>query len=408
MRRLWITVSTILGFAIVFAGGTGTGMIIESRNSTRLDVPKDSVSEFRLVEDAWNLTRDNYVDRTATTPQKLAYGSIAGMIDSLGDTGHSTFLTPEQVKQVNQEEQGSFQGIGVEVQEKNGQVVIVAPFDGSPAQKAGLRSGDIIVAVNGQSINTVTDAVRLILGPAGTSVTLTIQDASGTTRQVAIVRAVINLVAVTWHLLPGTTIAHLRVASFDKGASTQLDTALSSMKSQGAIAVILDLRDNPGGLLDEAIAVTSRFIDSGNVLLTKDASGKVTPVPVQRVPMVTALPMTVLINEGTASAAEITSGAIRDAGRAKLVGETTFGTGTVLNQFSLSDGSALLLAIQEWLTPSGKTIWHTGLAPDQVVPLAATATPVFPESEQGMTPEQLQASGDAQLLAAIGLLGAKQ
>ena len=407
MRRLWITVGTILGFAIVFAGGTGTGMIIESSSSTRLEVPKDSAGEFRLVEDAWNLTRDNYVDKTATTPQRLAYGSIAGMIDSLGDTGHSTFLTPEQVKQVNQEEQGTFQGIGVEVQEKNGQVVIVAPFDGSPAQKAGLRPGDVIVAVNGQTINSVADAVRLILGPAGTSVTLTIQDASGTTRQVTIVRAVINLVAVTWHLLPGTTIAHLRIASFDKGASSQLDSALASINLQGATAIILDLRDNPGGLLDEAIAVTSRFLDSGNVLLTKDASGKITQIAVLRVQNVTTLPMTVLMNEGTASAAEITSGALRDAGRAKLVGETTFGTGTVLTQFSLSDGSAILLAIQEWLTPSGKTIWHTGLTPDQVVPLAATATPVFPESEQGMTSAQLQASGDAQLIAAIALIGGK-
>ncbi len=404
MRRTWITAGTILGFLIVFAGGTGTGIIIESSNSTQLTVSKDSTDEFRLVEDAWNLTRSNYVDKTATTPQKLAYGSIAGMIDSLGDTGHSTFLTPEQVNQLNQEEQGTFQGIGVEVQEKNGQVVIVAPFDGSPAQKAGLRSGDIILAVNGQSISSVTDAVRLILGPAGTTVKLTIQDSSGATRDVSIVRAVINLVAVSWHALPGTTIAHLRIASFDKGASTQLDNALAAIKAQGATAIILDLRDNPGGLLDEAVGVTSRFLDSGNVLLTKDASGKVTPITVQRGTSVTTLPMTVLVNEGTASAAEITSGALRDAGRAKLVGETTFGTGTVLNQFSLSDGSALLLAIQEWLTPSGKTIWHTGLTPDQVVALPANAAPVFPESEQGMTPAQLQSSGDAQLLKALGLL----
>ncbi len=404
MRRLWITAGTILGFAIVFAGGTGTGIIIESSNSTQLTVSKDSTEEFRLVEDAWNLTRSNYVDKTATTPQKLAYGSIAGMIDSLGDTGHSTFLTPEQVKQVNQEEQGSFQGIGVEVQEKNGQVVIVAPFDGSPAQKAGLRSGDVIVAVNGQDISSVTDAVRLILGPAGTTVKLTIQDASGTTRDVSIVRAVINLVAVSWHELPGTTIAHLRIASFDKGASTQLDSALAAIKSQGATAMVLDLRDNPGGLLDEAVGVTSRFLASGNVLLTRDASGKVTPIPVEPGASATTLPMIVLVNEGTASAAEITAGALRDAGRAKLVGETTFGTGTVLTQFSLSDGSALLLAIQEWLTPSGKTIWHTGLTPDQVVALPANVAPVFPESEQGMTAAQLQSSGDAQLLKALGSL----
>lgn len=405
--RISRAIVVVCAFLLVFAAGAGAGVIVETQRSNALIVSKDSIPEFQLVEDAWNLTRDNYVDKTATTPQTLAYGTIAGMLDSLGDTGHSTFLTADEVKLVNQEEQGTFQGIGAEVQEKNGQVVVVTPLDGSPAQKAGLRSGDIILKVNGHVVTSVSQAVGLILGPAGTSVTVTIQDSTGVTRDIAIVRAVIKLVDVTWHELPGSSIADLRISSFDSGASSQLDSALAAIKAQGATGIILDLRDNPGGLLQEAVGVASRFLKTGNVLLEKDSSGKITPVPVLGGVSVTTLPMAVLVDEGTASGAEVVAGALKDAGGAKLIGETTFGTGTVLVQFPLSDGSALLLAVQEWLTPSGKTIWHTGLMPDVVVPLAAGAAPLVPEAEQGLTQAQLRASGDQQLLSALDLLSQK-
>lgn len=397
-------VRLILLFLIVFGLGIGTGVVIQTYNSQTLIVSKDSAAEFQLVEEAWNITRNNYVDRTATQPQTLAYGTIAGMLNSLGDTGHSTFLTPEEVQQQNDFEQGKLQGIGVEVQQKNANVVIIAPLDGSPAQKAGVRSGDIILKVDGQTVSDVADAQRRILGPSGTSVTLTIQSPSGTTRDVTIVRATINLVSVTWHQLPGSTIVHLRISSFIKGTSTELDNALTAIKAQGASGIILDLRDNPGGLLDEAVAAVSRFVQTGNALLEKDTNGHITPVPVTQGVTAIELPMVVLTNQGTASAAEIVAAALHDNGRAKLVGETTFGTGTVLVQFPLPDGSALVLAVQEWLTPSGKTIWHVGLAPDEVVSMAAGIAPLLPEQEQSLTPEQLQASGDQQLLSALNLL----
>jgi carboxyl-terminal processing protease len=391
-------------FLVIFGLGTMAGILIQGHNSQALVVPQDSFSAFQLIENAWKITRDHYVDRTAAQPQSMAYGAIGGMVDSLGDTGHSTFLTPEELKQENDFEKGQLQGIGVEVQEKNGEVVIMAPLDGSPAQKAGIRSGDIILKVNGKTINQVTDAVKLILGPAGTSVTITIQDLTGATRDVTLVRAVINLTSVSWHQLPGTNIADLRISSFIKGTANELKGALTEIQAQSSSSIILDLRDNPGGLLEEAVAVASQFLKTGNVLLEKDIDGKITPVGVINTGTVNDLPMVVLVNQGTASAAEIVAGALHDGGRAKLVGETTFGTGTVLLQFPLSDGSALVLAVQEWLTPSGKTIWHTGLAPDEVIALAPGASPLFPELEQGLTPEQLQASEDQQLLKALGLL----
>ncbi len=397
-----------LGFGILvvvaFILGIGAGIFIDqSFNSTTIS--QTDSTEFALIAQAWNITRANYVDQTAAQPKSLAYGSIAGMLDSLGDTGHSTFLTPDQVKQSGSLEKGQFEGVGVEVQLKNNYITVVAPIEGSPAQKAGIRSGDIILKVDGQPVNSVTGAVQLILGPAGTPVTLTIQSPSGQTRDVKLIRAKINIEVVTWRQLPETNTAHLKISSFSKGATTQLDAALAAIKAQKATGIILDLRDNPGGLLDEAITIASRFLKSGNVLLIRDAKGQITPEPVVASGVSgTDLPIVILINQGTASASEIVAGALHDAERAKLVGQTTFGTGTVLEQFPLSDGSALLLAIREWLTPKGKTIWHTGLAPDNAVALAAGVAVLSPGMEQGMTLSQINASGDQQLLSAMKLL----
>jgi carboxyl-terminal processing protease len=399
-----LRVAGVALFAVlIFGAGIWGGIFIDRMNSNVITVSADKKADFQLINQAWDLIHKNYVDQSAVKAQNLTYGAIGGMVDSLGDYGHSTFLTPKEVQQSNDAVQGQLQGIGVQVQAKNGNVVIVAPIEGSPAQKAGLQSGDIIVSVDGQAITSVTDAVTRIRGPAGTSVTLTILESSGTTRTVTLVRAKITIVSVTWNMLPGTSIAHLRIASFSSNATGELDTALAAIKSQGATGIILDLRDNPGGLLDQAIGVTSRFINKGNVIQEKDINGKITSIPVVNNVTVVNLPMVIMVNEGTASAAEIVVGALGDAGRAKSVGETTFGTGTVLTQFPLSDGSALVLAIQEWLTPSGKTIWHTGLTPDTVVSLAAGVTPLFPQAEKGLSQAQIQASGDQQLLDAIGM-----
>jgi carboxyl-terminal processing protease len=204
--------------------------------------------------------------------------------------------------------------------------------------------------------------------------------------------------------LPGTSISHLRVAGFEEGTAKELRNALTEIQKNRFTPIILDLRNNPGGILDEAVSVTSQFLGTGNALLVKDAKGGLKPVPVTPGGVATNVPLAVLINEGTASGAEIVAGAIRDAKRATLIGNTTFGTGTVLQEFPLSDGSALLLAVQEWLTPSGQSFWHKGIASNVPVSLAPEADILVPESEQGLTPAQLRSSGDAQLLRALELL----
>jgi len=205
-------------------------------------------------------------------------------------------------------------------------------------------------------------------------------------------------------MLPGTTVAHLRLAGFSQGVTQDLQQALQDIQSQGGTGLILDLRNNPGGLLSEAIGVTSQFLTAGNVLLEKNAKGDLKPIPVESGGVAPRIPIAVLINGGTASAAEIVSGALQDAGRAELVGETTFGTGTVLNEFPLSAGSALSLATEEWLTPNGASIWHHGISPDVQVSLPTNITPLVPEAEQGITRTQLTAGGDNQLLHVLELL----
>ena len=272
------------------------------------------------------------------------------------------------------------------------------------AQKAGLRPGDLIVQVFGEDISDwpLNRVVERISGPAGTVVRLTLEDPkTGHKREVSAARASIKIRDVSWQQLPGTDFYHLRLSSFDVGAAKDLRKALLAIQERGAKGIILDLRNNPGGILDEAIDVASQFLGEGDVLLMKDSTGTVSSVPVEKGGVATELPLVALVNGGSASASEILAGSLQDAGRARLLGETTFGTGTVLGQFKLSDGSVLLLAVQEWLTPSGRSFWHKGLTPDEVVTLSPEITPLLPSTEREMSAEQIQTYGDVQLLRAL-------
>ncbi len=393
-----------------FVGGVAFDQGIFTQVSPPANIPADATQNFRLIAQAWNIIQQNYVDRSAVVSRTLTYGAIGGMVDALGDTGHSRFLTPQMVQEEHNQTQGELNGVGIEIQIKDGQIVVVSTIDNSPAQHAGLRSGDIIESIDGKSAAgmTLSQVVSLVTGQPGTTVTLTIGNPqTGTHVDYKLTRAHITLNNVVWQQLPGTTIADIRLAAFSQGVSEDLQRALSEVAQQHVTGIVLDLRNNPGGLLSEAVGVTSQFVVTGNVLLEQDAHGNVTPVSVQHASQATKLPMVILIDEGTASAAEITAGALQDAHRAQLIGDTTFGTGTVLNEFSLADGSAMLMAVQEWLTPSGRVIWHKGISPDVSIALGRDTAPLTPEAQKGMTAAQVRASGDAQLLKGIELLTGK-
>lgn len=402
--RLRIPVVILLSVTIGIFLGFGLDREVTNTLAVSPLPVKNSTTNFQLINEAWNIIQKNYVDRSAIKQTQLTYAAIGGMVAALGDTGHSRFLSPDMLKAEQSFTQGEFSGIGAVVEMKNGRVTIVSPIDNSPAQQAGLRSGDVIMKVDGQSVEglTLNDVVDRILGPAGTHLTVTIMHpGSSTSQDYNLIRAKITINSVTWQWVPGTRIAHVRIAAFSSGVTGDLRKALMDLQSLGVTGIILDLRNNPGGLLEESIGVTSQFLEGGLVMQEKNASGKIDTVPVEPGGVASLVPLVILVNHGTASASEIVTGALQDAGRARVIGETTFGTGTVLNVFHLSDGSALLLATQEWLTPKGRVIWHQGLNPDINVNMDPTIEPLTPESERQMTLDQWKTTSDIQLLKAI-------
>ncbi len=350
----------------------------------------------QLFQQAWNVIDQNYVDRKAVNYQNMSYAAINAMVSSLHDKGHTYFLTPDQSKAFDQNESGKFVGIGITLSQDptSKKFIINSTMVNSPAEKAGLRRNDVILSVNGTSTQgkTLDEVSKLISGNAGTTVTLIIQHQGAQQPQTFhIVRAVITEQNVIMHYIAQDHIAHIQIVQFADGVSEQLKTSINQAKSMGAKKIILDLRNNGGGVVQEAINTVSDFVKSGNVYLEKDSSGNITPVSVTGKTLDTKIPLVVLVNENSASAAEIVPGALKDNGRATLIGTQTFGTGTVMNRFDLSDGSVLWVGVDEWLTPKGQFIRNQGIKPNITVKMPTNASILTPNDEnvQNMTLQQI-------------------
>jgi carboxyl-terminal processing protease len=394
----------MLALALALALSMGAGL---ERWVLRTGIPPNAVEDFRLMAQAWETIDKYYVDRVAIRHAAMTQAAINGMAEALGDTGHSVFLTSSQARKAGSAVQGMLTGVGIEIQARDGQAVVVAPLDGSPAQLAGVRPGDIILEVDGRPVAGMTmhQVSTRISGEAGQAVELTvINPRDGVPREMKLVRTSMKLNNVSWQRLPGTRLAHLRIAMFSEGETDDLRKALQEIEQQGLEGIILDLRNNPGGVLEEAVTTASQFLKSGNVLWERDARGAIRAVPVRPGGVALKIPLALLVNVGSASDSEIVAGALHDAHRAVLIGETTFGTGTVLSQFELGDGSALMLAVQEWLTPDKRSFWHRGIEPDLKIAMPADMAPLRPLAEREMTPAQLRSSRDAQLLKAMETL----
>lgn len=366
--------------------------------------------QFQTLVQTWDAIHQHYVDTGAIDDQALIYGASRGMVDALGDTGHSTFLDPEEAKLFDEATQGEFVGIGVQLDFSTGRPVIVSAIDDSPAADAGLRSHDVITAIDGQATDGMSDsqASELLRGDAGTDVELTIERPSdGTSFTRTITRQKITIKPVSWSMLPDN-VGLIRISEFSTGATDGVKEALKELKADGATSLILDLRDNPGGLVNEAIGVASQFMKEGTPIYQyQERDQAARPVPTVGNGLGIDLPMAVLVNQGSASAAEIVAAGLRDNGRARLYGEKTFGTGTVLTQFPLDDGSVVVLGIALWLTPDGQQIWHKGVEPDVTVDLAADADPLHPVDNRPIRSSDLDQSRDEQLKDAFnGILGA--
>jgi carboxyl-terminal processing protease len=371
-------------------------------------LPPDAPADFGVFWEALKLVRDNFVDPSKATDQNLTWGAIRGMIDALGDTEHSVFLTPDEVQADQDALSGKVSGIGVVIDNSGDLPVVVSVIPGSPAATAGLRAGDVITAVDGAQTQGLSsdDVVGRIRGQAGSTVVLTIRHSGDAqTTDVSIVRADVSIPAATWGIVPATTIGDVHMLQFSSGSGDATRAAIQSAIGAGATSLVLDLRGNPGGYVPEAVELASQFLTSGAVVYQeKNRAGDVDPVPANPGGIALDLPLVVLVDRGTASAAEIVAGAIQGNQRGQVVGETTFGTGTVLNTYSLSDGSAIRLGVIEWLTPTGDTIFAKGITPDVQVALPSNGTALEPDQLNAMSPDDFAAATDTQLQKAVDLL----
>jgi carboxyl-terminal processing protease len=412
VRRLAVVVALVLTFVV----GIGVGRLVPpawgGADGTTPGPTTGSSEAFDLIGQAWDILHRDYVGADELDDKALAYGAIDGLAKAVGDTGHTSFLTPEERADRAEELSGSYVGIGVRIDTaEDGRPLVVGVFSGSPAEAARLVPGDIIVSVDGQDTDghDLDEVSGWIRGEAGTTVTITARHGiDGTDRELSIVRAEVTVQTVSWAMVPGSHTAVLRLEEFSHGAADELKAALGAIRAAGADRIVFDLRGNPGGYVDEAVGVASQFLASGTVFVERDAQGKETTHPVSPDGAATDMPLVLLIDRGTASSAEIVSGAIQDAGRAQLIGVTTFGTGTVLGEFELSDGSALRVGTVEWLTPKGRRIWHEGIVPDVRVARADDVRPVLPDDLRDLTVAQVGQLADPQLTRALTVVASAE
>src|SRR3974390_861466 len=344
---------------------------------------KDSVyPNLELFANVLEKVRMEYVDGTNLTYHALVDTALKGMIDSLDP--HSEFMDPEEYQELQSDTEGEFGGLGLVVTMKDNYVTVVTPMDDTPGFRAGILAGDRIVKINGQSADKMPfpDAVKRLRGKPGTQVRVTIQrPSSGMSTDLTLTRAIINVDMIKdingkkdFPLGPDK-IGYIRITSFGDNTSDELQDALKKLQAQGMQALILDLREHPGGLLDEAVGVCSQFLPHGQLVVTtegRDPEESSTRRANGKGDQLKGMPIVVLVNLGSASASEIVTGCLQDLHRAVILGEKTFGKGSVQSIFPLEDGSALKLTVAKYYTPSHKVIHEHGITPDILVPLTDT------------------------------------
>lgn len=390
--------------------GFGTGFIVSDVLTPATNCPEspEICEDFGVFWQVWDLARENFVDPEAADPQRMTEGAISGMLDTLGDQGHTRFLSAEAARRWQESLSGEFEGIGAFLNvREDGRAVVVRPIEGSPAEQAGILAGDIILEVDGESTEgmTVEEVAARVRGPRGTTVTLTVLHPGETVPvEIPIERNRIEIPSVSWRMLPGD-VAFIQLNRFAQRSADEMERALVEAQEQGARALVLDLRNNPGGLLNEAIGIAGLFLPEGTpVLIEEDRSDNRKISRTRGGGVALDLPMVVLINDNSASSAEILSGALQDAGRATVLGVPTTGTGTVLTTYNLEDGARLLLGTSQWLTPDGRLIRETGIVPDIEIALPPETQPLSPIDVAGLSAEELRRSEDVQLAEALGIL----
>jgi len=330
---------------------------------------QDASGHAPLLDEAWGVAEDLFYGELPTD-QARTYGAGRGMLESFQDP-YTVFIEPPQTELQSQQLSGRFGGIGASVRRENDGRIVLSPFPDRPAAQAGVEEGDVLVKIDSTAITPemkFEEVTSLLRGEVGTPVKVEV-DRSGQQLAFNIKRAEISVPSVTWRMLDQTTgVGYLKLNIFAETSKDELVKGIDELRKQGAQKLIFDLRDNGGGLLDAAIAVASQFVD-GVVVSEKHRDGRQQDFKAEATGAARDLPLVVLINGGTASASEIVSGALQDGGRAVLVGQKSYGKGSVQNVVPLSDGSSIHVTVAEWVTPQGRQLAGNGLDPDIAVEL---------------------------------------
>jgi carboxyl-terminal processing protease len=365
-RRYWM-LGPMVVVALVFGVVIGKGW-------ERTGHATESYEELKTFSEVLSQVQRNYVEETKV--KDLVQGAIRGMLSTLDP--HSAYMTPEMYKEMQVETKGEFGGVGIQIGVKENRLAVIAPIDGTPAQRAGIKAGDFITKVNDEPTKDLSlmDAVQKMRGPKGTKVNLTIQrEGAADPLQFMLVRDTIKIESVKSKVLEN--IGYVKLTQFQEATGRDLGKVLKQFKEQKLQSTILDLRNNPGGLLTAAVEVSEQFLPSGKlVVYTKGRESKKDEWFAKGKDQMEDSPMIILVNEGSASASEIVAGALQDYGRAVIVGTTSFGKGSVQTILPLGDGSGLRLTTAKYYTPKGRSIQSTGITPDIVVkpqPLTAIA-----------------------------------
>lgn len=386
-------------FVVVLALGylIGVATTPTSQNHSLNSLLRDALGQNRygknvqLIRTVLDEIDKSYLNQPVDQ-QKLVYGALEGIVNSLGDP-YSIFLKPEEADKFQELVEGSFEGIGAEIGIQDEHLTIIAPLKNSPAEKAGIKAGDIIVAIGDERADSLTldEAVAHLRGAKGTTVAVSILRGDATESQtITITRDTIHLDSVESSIkktAEGSAVAYIQINTFTGTTDTEFSDALQSLALENPQGYIIDLRNNPGGYLDSAINMLGHFIGDKIAVIEQFNDDKQLPHHADGSGELAGKPVVVLINKGSASASEIVAGALKDHQQATLIGTQTFGKGTVQNYEQLDDGSSLKITVAKWLTPNGSTINGTGVTPDQVV-------------------EQTD-SGDAQLDAALSTINQK-